>query len=262
MSQIKTITVSWFSAGVSSAVATWLMRRTIDHIIYCHIDDQHEDTMRFVKDCEAWFQKPIEILQSPYKNVENALRAQGSTMIRTAYGAGCTRYLKQRVRKTWECEHEWFCRFAYIWGMDLSEKARAERLVDSMKEQTHHFPLIEKGITKEEAHGILANAGIKRPAMYDLGYRNNNCIGCVKGGMWYWNKIRKDFPTVFESRAKLERLMGSTILKQERNDPSLPASAENSVHLYLDALDPNRGREEDEVFAECGAACQAINVGE
>ncbi len=37
--------------------------------------------------------------------------------------------------------------------------------------------------------------------MYDLGYPNNNCIGCVKGGMGYWNKIRKDFPEVFQKRA-------------------------------------------------------------
>ena len=41
--------------------------------------------------------------------------------------------------------------------------------------------------------------------MYDMGYPNNNCIGCVKGGMGYWNHIRKDFPEVFDSRAKLER---------------------------------------------------------
>ena len=32
--------------------------------------------------------------------------------------------------------------------------------------------------------------------MYDLGYPNNNCIGCIKGGMGYWNRIRKDFPDI------------------------------------------------------------------
>ena len=36
--------VSWFSAGVSSAVATWLMRDVVDKILYIHIGDQHEDT--------------------------------------------------------------------------------------------------------------------------------------------------------------------------------------------------------------------------
>ena len=37
-------TVSWFSAGVSSAVATRLAIDEIDEIIYTHIDDQHEDS--------------------------------------------------------------------------------------------------------------------------------------------------------------------------------------------------------------------------
>ena len=34
------ITVSWFSAGVSSAVATKLIIDEVDRIIYTHIDDQ------------------------------------------------------------------------------------------------------------------------------------------------------------------------------------------------------------------------------
>lgn len=255
MSQIKTITVSWFSAGVSSAVATWMMRDKIDHIIYIHIDDQHEDTMRFVKDCERWFEKPIEILQSPYKNVENAFKGAGYF---THFNMPCTKLLKKRVRAEWETAHEWFCKFAYVWGMDGKEVARANRIRIDMPQQCHYFPLIDNGISKEEAHGILANAGIKRPAMYDLGYRNNNCIGCVKGGMWYWNKIRKDFPEVFDSRAKLERLFGVSFLKQSKPDKDLPAGSDNTVRLFLDELDPNRGREEDEVMPECGAACQSL----
>jgi hypothetical protein len=65
------ITVSYFSAGVSSAVATKLMIDQIDRIFYTHIDDQHPDTMRFVKDCEAWFGKPVEIWQSTlFKTVD------------------------------------------------------------------------------------------------------------------------------------------------------------------------------------------------
>jgi hypothetical protein len=55
-------TVAWFSAGVSSAVATKLMIDEIDQILYTHIDDQHPDTLRFVRDCESWFGKPVEIL--------------------------------------------------------------------------------------------------------------------------------------------------------------------------------------------------------
>ena len=81
-------TISWFSAGVSSAVATKLMCDAIDEIIYTHIDDQHSDTMRFVKECEQWFGKPITILQSPHKSVQNACRS--ASYENGVRGAACT----------------------------------------------------------------------------------------------------------------------------------------------------------------------------
>ena len=241
------ITVSWFSAGVSSAVATWLVRDQVDRIIYTHIDDQHSDTMRFVKDCEAWFGKPIEILQSPYRTVASAWKASGWRMAHAPSGhAPCTNYLKRRVRKEWECANQWFTTFRYIWGMDCDEAARADRLRETMREVEHLFPLVEHGITKEEAHGILKRAGVKRPAMYDLGYHNNNCIGCVKGGKGYWNKIRVDFPDVFAARAALEREIGGTCING----------------TWLDKLDPTAGRDEGPILEECGAMCEVLpNAG-
>lgn len=242
---MKTITVSWFSAGVSSAVATWLVRDQVDKIIYTHIDDQHPDTMRFVQDCETWFEKPVEILQSPYLNVANAVRAGGSRYVNGPSGAICTRYLKRRVRREWEIQNEWFNTFRYVWGMDIDEAKRCDRLRDAMPNIEHLFPLVERSITKEEAHGMLAKVGIKRPAMYDLGYRNNNCIGCVKGGKGYWNKIRVDFPEVFEERAKMERLVGGTCING----------------TWLDELDPDAGRDDGPVVEECGAMCELVNVG-
>ena len=76
--------------------------------------------------------------------------------------------------------------------------------------------------------------------MYEIGYRNNNCIGCVKGGMGYWNRIRKDFPEVFEARAKLEREIGASCIKG----------------VFLDELDPDRGKLEEEVMEDCNIICQ------
>ena len=136
----RNLCVSLFSAGVSSAVATKLAIDKIDRIIYTHIDDQHKDTMRFVKDCEAWFGKPVEILQSPYKNVENAIR--GASYVNGIHGAPCTRLLKRRVRKEWELEHEEY-KISYIWGMDLSESNRCARLSESMPKQTHNILLLK-----------------------------------------------------------------------------------------------------------------------
>ncbi len=233
--------VSWFSAGVSSAVATKLAIAEIDQILYVHIDDQHADSMRFVKDCEAWFGKPITILQSEKKNVSTAvLSAGGRGWINGVGGAACTRALKKRVRQEWEQENVALYPLRYVWGMDASEKDRAKRIRETMPEFQHSFPLIGKRIGKSEAHEILRASGIRRPAMYELGYHNNNCIGCVKGGMGYWNKIRVDFPDVFLERSLLERAVGASCIKG----------------VFLDELPPDAGRHEQPISDECGIMCE------
>lgn len=75
--------------------------------------------------------------------------------------------------------------------------------------------------------------------MYDLGYPNNNCIGCVKGGMGYWNRIRKDFPEVFKQRAILEREVGYSMIRG----------------YFLDELPEDKGNMNTEIFPECGIMC-------
>ena len=233
--------VSWFSAGVSSAVATKLANP--DVIIYNHIDDQHPDTMRFLKDCEIWFGKKILITQNPYRNVETACRMAKAITMR--HFAPCTKFLKIRERKLWEMANPG--RHTYVWGFDREETARMEDRVADMPDFDHEFPL--KDLSKEDCHGIIKAAGIKRPAMYDLGFPNNNCIGCVRAdSKGYWNLIRKIYPEVFASRARLERLIGYSIIKHKRKKKTYP--------VFLDELDPNAGRGMKIILEECGAACQ------
>jgi hypothetical protein len=62
--------------------------------------------------------------------------------------------------------------------------------------------------------------------------------------MGYWNKIRKDFPEVFAERAQQEREIGHTCIKD----------------IYLDELDPKRGKIEDEVMEECSIMCQLAGM--
>ena len=75
--------------------------------------------------------------------------------------------------------------------------------------------------------------------MYDLGYSNNNCIGCVKGGKGYWNKIRQDFPDHFDKMAKAERLVGNSCIR----------------NVFLDELDPEAGRQSKMIMPDCGNFC-------
>ena len=136
----------------------------------------------------------------------------------------------------------------YVWGMDAKEKRRAESIIQNFPEFKHEFPLIDRNISKQDCHGIIQQLGIKRPVMYDLGYSNNNCIGCVKGGMYYWNMIRKDFPEVFRQRAELEREIGHSCLNG----------------TFLDELDPKAGRKSEEITGDCGVICylEYMNVKE
>jgi len=241
---MTTTTVAWFSSGVSSAVATKLIINEVDRIIYTHIDDQHPDTLRFVKDCEQWFGKPVDIIQSPLKSVKNACLSLGKGYINGPSGAACMRQLKRLVRKRWEYEQPWDMKLRYVWGMDYQEQKRCSSLVEHMPKQEHIFPLVDRKLSKEQAHKILTASGINRPAMYDLGYQNNNCIGCVRGGMAYWNRIRKDFPEIFRDRAEMERKIGATCINGK----------------YLDELDPFSGRDKLPIVGDCGIMCEVLAI--
>lgn len=217
-------------------MAGYLERETIDEYIYIDIENQHPDSMRFIKECEKAIGKPIEILKSQYGSVENVIKQ--FRFINGPYGAKCTHVLKKRVRKEWENYHSDY-NLTYVWGFDLDERNRADQLEESTPDVRNQYPLIERSLTKQDAHAILNMLGIKRPIMYDMGYSNNNCIGCVKGGMGYWNKIRVDFPEVFQRMSKLEREIGHSCIKG----------------VYLDELDPDRGRMKDEIMQDCGIMC-------
>lgn len=230
--------VAWFSAGVSSFVATYLSKP--DRVVYIDIVNQHPDTQRFIADCEKLLGMEIEVIRDTKYGASVDEVIKRKRYINGVGGAPCTLNLKKRVREEWE--RQFVEPLTYIWGYDANERRRAERLASTAIEYSHEFPLIERGMTKEQVHGFAASLGLKRPAMYDLGYPNNNCIGCVKGGMGYWNKIRVDFPEVFERRAHQEREIGHSCIKG----------------VFLDELEPNRGRM---VSVECQGVCTEV-VGE
>ena len=232
----------WISAGVSSFIAGYLTD-DVDEYLYIDIADQHPDSMRFIRDCEDALGKRIIVLRSRvYRSVDDVIAAR--RYVNGPAGAPCTVVLKKQVRRDWELAH-YGDNITYVWGFDCTETNRANRVEESLPSFNHEFPLIDRCLNKSDAHGILRELGIKRPAMYDLGYQNNNCIGCVKGGMGYWNKIRVDFPDVFELRKTREREIGHSCIKG----------------VFLDELDPNRGRIGDEIMEECSLLCQ-LNIKE
>lgn len=232
--------VVWVSAGISSFMSG-VLAKNVDKWIYIDVADQHEDSMRFIRDCESSMGISIEILRSSkYKDVADVCRQH--KMINSPWGAACTGMLKKAVRKEWENEQysKGITDLTYVWGYDIEETNRAKRIIENFPEFNHEFPLIDKGLHKQEVHALFYKMfNFPRPKMYDLGYSNNNCVGCVKGGMGYWNKIRTDFPDVFKARSELEREIGHSCL--------------NGV--YLDELDPLAGKMEQEIMTDCDIIC-------
>jgi len=241
---MKKRTVSWFSCGAASAVATKLALAEHDPdqgefvIAYTEVVEEHPDNKRFLKDCEKWFGQDIVILGNDYykRSIYNVFEAN---YMRTPAGSPCTRALKQRVRKKFEQDTD-----VQVFGYTVEEENRLVTFSKNNPEVNVWPILIEKGVTKGECLGILERVGIELPDLYKLGYDHNNCLGCVKGGMGYWNKIRVDFPEVFDKMAKFERRKGYTVLKEKGGEP-----------IYLDTLNPSRGNMKKEPQIQCGIVC-------
>lgn len=237
--------IAWFSCGATSAVACKLALQMYDDVRIFYIDTNsgHPDNERFIKDCERWYGKSIERRQNSfYNNVDDVLLRR--RYINGPYGAACTSILKKTVR--YAIQHELGKWDGQVWGFDYckNEVNRAIRFRQQNPSTKPLFPLIERMISKSDALALLKMAGIEVPMMYRLGYSNNNCIGCVKGGISYWNKIRRDFPDRFRRMAEIERIVGATCLKDQHGC------------IWLDELDSNRGDGVVPIMPECSIICQ------
>lgn len=236
--------IAWFSCGATSAVACKLALTMYDdvRIVYIETGSGHPDNERFIHDCERWYGKRIECIRSKeFRDIDDVFIRK--KYINGPHGAACTLLLKKVVRYKFEDDvKEWD---GQVWGFDYCtrEVNRAIRFRQQNPRTKPLFPLIERMITKQDALGILQRAGIKIPMMYRMGYSNNNCVGCVKGGIGYWNKIRRDFPSRFQRMAEIERKVGATCLKDEHG------------RIWLDELDPTRGDDITPIIPECSLFC-------
>lgn len=234
--------VSWFSCGAASAVATKkaleLYGKDNFVIASCVVENEHPDNERFLQDCEAWYELPILRLRSDkYKDCWEVW--EKTRYLAGIAGARCTTEMKKIVRQKFQKITD-----VQIFGFTAEEIGRSERFKQNNPEVDLRTPLIDLGLSKKDCFVEIQKAGIELPAMYRLGYNNNNCIGCVKGGAGYWNKIRKDFPNVFSRMAKLERELGANLTKYKNK------------RIFLDELPLNAGRTQKEPDMECGLWCK------
>lgn len=244
--------VVWFSAGAASAVAA-KMAVTDDPatvVAYCDTGSEHPDNARFLRDVEEWIETPIQILRSHrYRTVDEVI--EGERYLAGPLGAPCTGILKREVRHRFQRPDD-----RQVFGYTAEESARIDRFREQNPEVDLVNPLMDEGLSKANTLAMIDRAGIEVPEMYRLGYQNNNCIGCVKGGMGYWNKVREDFPVVFTRRANQERIVGASICTEEYEEHG----RRKKRPVYLDELEPGRGHYPTEIEAECSLLCAGVEM--
>lgn len=233
-----------YSCGIPSAVVAKLAVAEYGvnevEIVRNNTRSEHPDNERFMADCEAWWGKKATVLASDeYEDIWDVYRRE--RFIVSHQGAKCTGVLKRAPFYEWGRPDDLLL-FGYT--ADRRDAERAVRLRAASVEDVR-FPLIERGLMRSDCMAIVARAGIEAPMMYRLGFNNNNCLGCPKGGMGYWNQIRQHFPEEFERMAAIQRDLGPGSGFLKRRDE----------RITLDQLRPEDGRHEAQTDIECSVMC-------
>lgn len=288
----------WVSCGTTSAIAGKLAIQQYGlencDFYYIGIQTAHEDNIRFLQDLEKWYGKEI-ITERSAKYSDQFEVIEDTGYVNGAGGARCTLELKKAVRFKIQVQYP---DAIQIFGFEFVKKEinRAIRFLEQYPECNARFPLIEQQVTKPQCAEILLKNGIDLPKMYLLGYSNNNCIGCVKGKKGYWNKIRIDFPEIFERMKIAEREAGHSCIKVDRKvnremtdeeylkfqkevSDNKWVMKEDNLHynkngeianifekwwvaklqgfpVFLDELKPHEGKPLKPIVPDCGSLCE------
>ena len=240
----KTIAV-WFSCGAASAVAA---KKIIEKygqnnnviIVNNPVVNEHKDNERFLKDCETWLgQKIIKATNDKYPSCDIRDVFEKKKYISGVKGAPCTKELKKEARYQFEKNNKIDY---HVLGFTVDEKKRSDRFMKFERENVIPI-LIDENLTKGNCFDILLDAGIKLPEIYNLGFPNANCIGCVKSqSPTYWNLVREKFPDVFNDRAEQSRRIGAKLVKLK------------GKRIFLDELKPTDKGGKIKSW-ECGIFC-------
>lgn len=199
--------------GVNSAVMAKMVMIDAPDATPIHCDlgaSVHHDSRRFLDDLEVWYGKPIiRIKSEEYADIDEVFEKRKYHA--GVSGAPCTGAMKFVPRLNYQLPTD-----VHYWGY-TADKRDATRFVNMQENYpglNQESPLIGWGMKKAYTHDFLAQSGIKRPYVYDIGYPNGNCLGCVKASSPnYWAMTRKYFPDVFARRADQSRRFGSRLTR-------------------------------------------------
>lgn len=233
--------VVWFSCGAASAVTAKLaMEKYGDvEVVYCDLKkDEHPDNARFLADVERWIGKRVTIIRSEkFGGIEEVFdRAKYMSGI---HGAPCTVEMKKIPRFNYQLPDD-----LHLFGYTSEERGRIARFEANNPELNLEWILRDNSITKAKCFDIVRRAGIELPEMYKRGFKNNNCIGCVKAtSPAYWQKVREVSPETFVSRAEQSRRLGVRLCRLR------------GKRIFLDELPPDDYKQYELENISCGPEC-------
>ena len=236
--------IVWYSDGAASACAARLAvsqygAECVSVVKADTTNDEHPDNLRFRADVEKWIGGEVELIRSEsFDGIDDVFE-------RTRYmagiaGARCTTELKKVPRYRYQRPDD-----IHIFGYTADEGHRISRFEGNNPELICEWNLRDAQLTKDDCYHLLDQAGIELPAMYQLGFDHNNCLGCVKAtSAYYWARTRKHFPETFSRRAAQSRDIGARLvrIKGER--------------VFLDEIPLDFGDDGPDGDIECGPFCE------
>lgn len=248
--------IGHFSCGSTSAIACALMLKESpdSEIVYADPGGEHPDNLRFLKDCEEkLFKKKITVLRSEkFNSIFDVFEAR--RYLAGVGGAPCTTEMKKLPIREYLGDRLYDEK--QVFGYDTGEERRIQRFRNNNPLVRLHLPLIDRGLSKSDCLAMLLEFNIELPKMYQLGYHNANCIGCVKAeNLSYWSAIRKDFPEIYDWYAKFERQIGRKVDGVSRGAAINSRRVKGKrVRVFLDEL-PEDIKPLRDLEISCGFSC-------
>jgi len=238
--------VAQFSCGAASAVATKLaltQHKGAEVVIAnAFVKEEGDDNRRFLADCEDWFgQKALQLRDENYDASADEVWRRKQYM-KGPHGAPCSGELKRKVLNKIMRPDD-----VLVFGFTAEEADRFEDFQERNQALRCVAPLVEAGIGKADCLAMVHRASIKLPLAYRQGFSNANCTGCPKGGLGYWNHVRKVHPLVFRARLERQESIGRGAYFFRDRD--------TGERFGLKDLDPKAGRH-DEPMPACSFFCE------
>lgn len=177
------------SSGLGSAYAwkLWCDHYGPENVVgvFTDVNGEHPDNYRFLAEVQY-------ALDSRLVKITNDGRTIWDVMIESRFLANtrvdtCSRVLKREAFRDWLSANVDPSDCTIALGIDWTEIHRFERAQPRWAADGYQIaaPLCELPYRgKHEAEAWIASEGIKRPALYDMGFGHANCGGgCVKAGI-------------------------------------------------------------------------------